>query len=94
MGKRRRRIKKRLEEYLGKKLDSDGIAWEFVRIGMTSVADTVIFPMQDVLGLGAEARMNRPATVEGNWQWRVKSDRITPESARKLRRMAKITGRA
>ena len=85
--------KARLEEYLGKKLDSIGIAWEFVRIGMTSVADTAIFPMQDVLGLGEEARMNLPATVEGNWQWRVTSDRITPELAEKLRRITAITGR-
>jgi 4-alpha-glucanotransferase len=61
---------------------------------MMSVADTVIFPMQDILGLGEEARMNRPATLEGNWRWRVSADLLTPDLARRFREITEIYGRA
>ena len=51
---------------------SDGreINWDFIRAGLASVADTTIIPLQDVLGLGSEARMNTPNTMSGNWSWR------------------------
>jgi 4-alpha-glucanotransferase len=57
-------------------LDTDGceINWVMIRALMASVADTVVFPMQDVLGLGSEARMNTPSVASGNWRWR-----MTPE---------------
>ena len=45
--------------------------WTFLRMGMASVAHTFIMPMQDVLGLGCEARMNRPGSDGGNWDWRL-----------------------
>ncbi len=61
---------------------------------MMSVADTVIIPMQDVLGLGEEARMNRPATLKGNWSWRLSPDQLTPDLAQKLRETTEIYGRA
>ncbi|KAL3683790.1 hypothetical protein R1sor_001812 [Riccia sorocarpa] len=49
----------------------DDISWEFIRAAMSSVARTVIVPMQDVLGLDTDARMNIPATQAGNWGWRI-----------------------
>ncbi len=54
-------------------LHTDGreINWTFIRTLMASVADMVIFPMQDVLGLGTEARMNLPGRPSGNWRWRM-----------------------
>ncbi len=61
---------------------------------MMSVANTVIFPMQDILGLGEEARMNRPATVEGNWQWRMLPDLVTPDLADRLLEMTETYGRS
>ena len=53
-------------------LQSDGreINWDFIRAVLSSVADTAIIPLQDVLGLGSEARMNTPNTMSGNWRWR------------------------
>ncbi|HEX7665474.1 MAG TPA: 4-alpha-glucanotransferase, partial [Polyangiaceae bacterium] len=57
--------------YLGSTTQED-IHWQMIRAGMASVADTAIFPMQDVLGLGSEARMNRPGRADGNWAWRMK----------------------
>jgi len=58
-----------------------------------SAADTVIFPLQDVLGLGSEARMNTPATTEGNWSWRVTPDRLNSDVARRLREMTETYAR-
>jgi 4-alpha-glucanotransferase len=57
-------------EYLGVR-DGREIHWDMIRACMLSVANTAIFPMQDVLGLGSEARMNRPGRPAGNWEWRV-----------------------
>jgi 4-alpha-glucanotransferase len=63
-----------------------------IRTLMASVADTVIFPMQDVLGLGSDARMNTPSVPSGNWRWR-----MTPAQAdtaaqlhTRLREMAEL----
>src|SRR5690606_37239607 len=53
-------------------LDSDGgdIAWELMRLALASPADLAITPLQDVMRLGDEARMNTPGTATGNWRWR------------------------
>jgi 4-alpha-glucanotransferase len=79
-------------EYLG----TDGLEmnWVLVRAVLASVADTAVVPMQDVLGLGSEARMNRPSTLGGNWRWRVRDDQLAPALAERLARMAEIYGRA
>jgi 4-alpha-glucanotransferase len=61
---------------------------------MMSVANTVIFPMQDILGLGEEARMNHPSTREDNWEWRLSPDLLTPAVAERLREMTEIYGRS
>ena len=59
-------------DYARRYLHTDGsrIHWDFIRALLASVADTVLIPLQDVLGLGSEARMNQPATLSGNWRWR------------------------
>jgi 4-alpha-glucanotransferase len=57
------------------------------------VADTVIVPLQDVLGLGSEARMNLPGRPDGNWRWRFASSDLTPELRRKLRALTAASGR-
>jgi len=87
-------IKKRLFHYLGREVPADRIHWELIRLAMMSVANMVIFPMQDILGLGEEARMNRPATSEGNWQWQLIADQLTPAVAENLLEMTEIYGRA
>jgi 4-alpha-glucanotransferase len=53
-----------------------------IRVLMQSPANVVIFPMQDVLGLGTRARMNRPGTLEGNWRWRLPSVKFGPLAQR------------
>jgi 4-alpha-glucanotransferase len=58
--------------YLGK-TDSHEIHWDLIRLCMSSVANTAIIPAQDLLGLGATARMNRPGAPGGNWEWRARS---------------------
>jgi 4-alpha-glucanotransferase len=86
--------KERLFRYLGGKVPVKDLHWELVRLVMMSVANTVIFPMQDILGLGEEARMNRPATLEGNWEWRIVPDMLTTGLAGGLREMTETYGRA
>jgi len=69
------------------------IPWEFIRAAFASVADLAVIPMQDYLGLGAEARINIPSTLGGNWQWRMKKDSFTKELAKKMRSMTELYGR-
>jgi len=58
-----------------------------------SVANTAMAPMQDILGLGSEARMNLPGTPSGNWKWRMKPGAAAPELATRLKEMATIYDR-
>jgi 4-alpha-glucanotransferase len=76
-------------------LGSDGreVHWDFIRAAMASVADTAIFPMQDVLGLGSDARMNIPSKATGNWLWRLQADQLTDANTLKLLDMARLYGR-
>jgi len=52
------------------------------------VADTVLYPLQDVLGVGSEGRMNLPGTSSGNWRWRFRGEAITPAIAARLKMLA------
>jgi 4-alpha-glucanotransferase len=70
------------------------IHWDFIRAALASVAGTAIIPLQDVLGLGTEARMNLPNTREGNWSWRFKRGALTSELAARLRDLTELYGRA
>ena len=80
-------------EYLGIG-ENDDLAAAVLRAGMRSKAELFVFQMQDVLGLGAEARINTPGTVGGNWCWRMKPGLLTPQLEKSLRRMAYIYGRS
>jgi 4-alpha-glucanotransferase len=86
--------KKRLFRYLGREVPVEEIHWALIRLAMMSVANMVIFPMQDILGLGEEARMNRPATSHGNWEWRMLPGHLTPDLAARLLEMTETYGRA
>ncbi|HKQ99602.1 MAG TPA: 4-alpha-glucanotransferase [Pyrinomonadaceae bacterium] len=76
-------------------LDADGreIHWDFIRAVLASVADTAIIPLQDLLGLGPEARMNLPNSTNGNWAWRYKTGALTTEIGERLRKLTQIYGR-
>jgi 4-alpha-glucanotransferase len=65
-------------------LDGEEVHWSFIRTVLASVADTAIVPAQDLLGLGSEARMNRPGTAGGNWRWRLMPGQLTPDVTRRL----------
>jgi len=83
--------KARVLDYLGG--TADEVSWSMIRTAYTSVADLAIVPLQDVLDLGSEARMNVPGVARGNWSWRAPSDAFTPERAHRLRRLAEDTER-
>jgi len=85
--------KKRLFDYLGRAVSVRRLHWELIRLAMASVGRLVIIPLQDVLGLGAEARMNRPPTTRGNWKWRLGKDRLTVSVTSKLAEMTKTYSR-
>jgi len=85
--------KDRLFRYLYRESPADEIHWEMIRLIMMSVADMAVIPMQDILGLGQDARMNRPATPSGNWTWRLEPGEITPAIEEKLSIMTETYGR-
>jgi 4-alpha-glucanotransferase len=85
--------KRRLFKYLGREVTAEELPQVLIRLAMMSVADTVIFPIQDIISLGAEARMNTPGTDNGNWTWRMTQDQITPKVAEQLRDMTGIFNR-
>lgn len=81
---------KRTRELMAEYLDVRTVEephWALIRLGMMSCAHTFIATMQDVLGLGREARMNLPGEGKGNWNWRMKADALTADSGRRLARM-------
>jgi 4-alpha-glucanotransferase len=89
--------KSRAAEYekMLKYLHSDGRAvhLDMIRAAMGSVADTVIFQAQDVLGLDVKSRMNVPGTVDNNWRWRLRDGQLTSTHAAKLREMCELYDR-
>jgi 4-alpha-glucanotransferase len=89
------RERRRVLAYLGmdgvRESDVD-IAAELLRLAQASVARTAIAPLQDVLGLGSDARMNRPGTAKGNWRWRMRAE-VDEDTAARLRALAETYGR-
>lgn len=80
-----------VQQYLG--IHGDDIAWDFIRVALMSVADTAIVPMQDVLSLGSEARMNQPGRPMGNWSWRLVPDQLRDDLAARLELLTTLYGR-
>jgi 4-alpha-glucanotransferase len=78
-----------------KYLNTNGreIHWDFIRAVLSSVADTAIVPLQDLLGLGTAARMNLPNSTEGNWSWRFRANTLTEAHIDRLRDMTDTYGR-
>lgn len=82
--------RRKVSDYTGA-ADGD-IHWGLIRSALTSVAQTAIFPMQDVIGLGGAARMNLPGQAEGNWGWRLQ-EMPDATTAQRLRRLTEASGR-
>ena len=79
------------EAYIGQ--SNDGIHWAFIRAALCSPASLSIIPMQDVLGLGSEARMNTPSLHGGNWRWRFEESQLTNDLAAKLAKLVELSDR-
>ncbi|HEY3285942.1 MAG TPA: glycogen debranching protein GlgX [Gemmatimonadaceae bacterium] len=77
--------------YLG--TDGHEIHWTLIRAVLASVADTVLIPLQDVLGLGSEARMNLPGRQAGNWGFRFTWEQLTPDLVQRLRALVDLYDR-
>lgn len=75
-------------------ISSDEIHWDMIRLASSSVANLAILPLQDVLGLGNEARMNFPGKQENNWEWRYHANVLTPDISDRLKRLTQRFGRA
>jgi len=73
--------------------DESCLNLDFIRLAMGSTAAYAIFPLQDALGLGSEARMNTPGTAAGNWSWRYKKEALRASLAEELKNMAILFGR-
>ena len=74
--------------------DGHDVVWDMIRLAHASVADTAVIPMQDLMNLGNEARMNYPGRESGNWQWRYTADMLTDLIAHRLRELTELYGRA
>jgi 4-alpha-glucanotransferase len=73
--------------------DDSEINWVMIRAVIASVAEIAIVPLQDVLGLGSEARMNLPATMSGNWRWRYRPGALRKDLSAKLRSFVSLYDR-
>lgn len=80
------------KEYLNL-TEEEGYNWGMMRAAWSSVADMAIVPMQDLIGLGSEARINTPSTLGNNWKWRATQEQITNALAKKLYRCMQMYGR-
>lgn len=84
--------RQRVVDYLGG-ICNEGIHWSMIRLALSSVANLAIFPLQDVLGLGSEAKMNTPGTPHGNWEWRFREGSLTEDVAGYLCHVTYVYGR-
>jgi len=73
--------------------DGSNIQWELIRLGMFSVADQAIFPLQDFMNLDSKHRMNTPGTVGDNWMWRYTPDMLQNVDKQRIRKMAEMSNR-
>jgi 4-alpha-glucanotransferase len=80
-----------LRQYLGG--HAEELNWEMIRLAFMSVAHTAIIPLQDVLDIGSEGRMNTPGRASGNWGWRYSLDMLTTAACERLKTLTKIYGR-
>ena len=81
-----------LLKYLGKE-KTQTIGWDLIRLAMSSVADHAVFPMQDILELGSDSRMNIPSIANGNWTWRFNSEALTQNISKRLGELTITYGR-
>ncbi len=86
--------KRRLTLVAGRRVTGREAPWELIRLTMLSPARWTIFPVQDLLGLGAAARMNTPGRARGNWSWRLTTRQLDAQPANRLLELTAAFGRA
>lgn len=79
--------------FAGHAVSEASVAETAIRIAMSSVANTAIFPVQDVLGLDGSARMNTPSVAKGNWEWRLRPEEMELPFFKEFARMTQFFGR-
>lgn len=84
--------RRQIQDYFGYAIEQD-MPWSLIRAAFASVSCLAIIPLQDLLGLGSEHRMNTPGTMEGNWKWRFNWAQIPSKLAKNLHRMLHLYGR-
>jgi 4-alpha-glucanotransferase len=89
-------LNERDRNYLAQTLGQGGgdVAWNLMRAAWGSVAALAVAPLQDVLGMGGEARMNRPGIAEGNWRWRFRLDQFRPDAIGRVAELTTLYNRA
>jgi len=85
--------RQKLFQYIGHPVSSKHAPWTFIRLALSSPANTVILPIQDVLGLGVKHRMNNPSRIGGNWRWKLAPGQLDYSLSGKLKEMVEIYGR-
>jgi 4-alpha-glucanotransferase len=85
--------KTRLEQYTDKKINKNNAVDTLIRLAYASAAKIVIVPVQDLLNKDSRARMNTPASVKGNWMWRLKPGDLDEKIQEKLLMFTKLYGR-
>ena len=85
--------KQQINEYLGLETGNNNAENQIIRLLISSVARLVILPVQDILGLGQECRMNKPSTTEHNWEWRFSTHQLNREISGKMHRLNEVYGR-
>ncbi len=85
--------RRRLFRYIGREIDAHQVHAECMRLVMMSPAKIAVVPMQDILGLGSEARMNTPSVGQGNWTWRLVGEQLTHSAEEMLRELTFAYGR-
>jgi 4-alpha-glucanotransferase len=88
------REREALLSYLGRAVTEESVCDEFLGMAMGSAAELCIVPIQDLIGLGSEARMNDPSTAFGNWQWRVLPRQLSGGNLPRLAEVTAANGRA
>ncbi|EDX84354.1 4-alpha-glucanotransferase [Synechococcus sp. PCC 7335] len=85
--------KQRIATYLGA-FEPISVHWSIIRLALSSIANQAVIPMQDILGLGSQARMNTPGVGEGNWGWRYSEAMLTQTIKTYLKELTELYGRA
>lgn len=85
--------KGRLSQYVGA-FNPESVHWALIRLALSSVANQAIMPLQDILGLGADARMNTPGVPENNWEWRFEETMLSPVIKSQLAELTQLYARA